>query len=119
MEANLNVHFSAEQIAAINALVDSKVEERMKKFQEDYDELMNKVKRQITTAIKPASLLGKTNIVPPKTADSKPTEESKDTSATHTPGQSTSRPSLGGKRPTTTSALPKPTPSRRSDSKES
>lgn len=119
MEANLNVHFSAEQIAAINALVDSKVEDRMKKFQEDYDELMNKVKRQIATAIKPASLLGKTSIVPPKT-DVKAGEESKDTSASHTPSQSTSRPSIGGaKRPGTTSVMPKPTPSRRSDSKES
>jgi DNA anti-recombination protein RmuC len=81
MEANLNVHFSAEQVAAINSLIDSKVEERMKKFQEDYDELMNKVKSKITSAIKPASLLGKTALggAKPKDSADAAAEESKDT----------------------------------------
>lgn len=122
MEAN--AHFSSEQLAAINSLIDSKVEERLKKFQEDYDELMNKVKSKISSAIKPASLLGKAGFgAKPKDADAN-AEESKDTtptaSATHTPSQSTARMSLtGNKRPTTGSALQKPTPSRRSDSKES
>jgi hypothetical protein len=75
--------------------------------------MMNKVKKSITGAIKPTSLLPKTGGLMNKNRDFEDkNEESKDT-------QQSSRMSISGKRPVTSSQQPKPTPSRRSDSKES
>lgn len=99
MEASGNVQFTAEQLAAIQSIIDQKVEERMAKFQSDYDDLMNKVKKQISSAIKPSSLLPKTGGLGAKTRD-QGDEETKDTPSTGS-GSTTNRMSLAGglKRP--------------------
>lgn len=95
----------------------------MKQFQQDYDDLMNRVKKQITQSIKPSSLLPKTGGIGGKsttTKDQGGDEESKDTSVSGS-GSTSNRMSLVGglKRPGAQSVQPKATTSRRSDSKES
>lgn len=69
----------------------------MKQFQEQYDELMNRVKKQITSSIKPASFLPKMGGIGGKQKDD---EEVKDTPPAHGSGSTTNRPStIGLKRP--------------------
>lgn len=64
----------------------------MAKFQQDYDDLMNKVKKQVASSIKPTSLLPKTSIGMGAKGKDQADEESKDTSG----GQNTARMSLAG-----------------------
>jgi len=65
----------------------------MQKFQQDYDDLMNRVKKQVAMSIKPSSLLPKTSIGAGSKVNNPADEESKDTPAT---GQTSSRLSLTG-----------------------
>jgi hypothetical protein len=37
-------------------MVDQKVDERWQKFQEEYDEVLNKMKKQVVSLIKPGAL---------------------------------------------------------------
>lgn len=100
-------------MAAIQSLIDSKVDEKFAKFQAEYDELLNKVKKQIASSIKPSSLFPRNSLSEVK---GKAPEEEKDTLNTSTHNASrpltTARKTIPGVKATTV-------PSRRSDSKES